>query len=186
MGAMTLLREDYARYHAEGRSGLEIVLLTQGFWACAVYRFTHELVAGAPRGILRSAAKALASALQKVVEVVTRISIPRGARIGPGLYFPSFGNIILSHGSIGAECTIEQNVTIGVAGRGADRGYPTIGDRVHIGSHSMIVGRIVIGDDAVVMPGSIVTRTVPPGAVVSGHPARVVAWSEAALDYPSS
>jgi len=44
---------------------------------------------------------------------------------------------------------------------------------VYIGANSMIVGKITIGDDALVFPGSVVTRPVPPRAVVMGYPARV-------------
>ena len=65
-------------------------------------------------------------------------------------------------------------MTLGIAGKGDERGMPTIGNRVFIGAHSMIVGKISIGDDAVIFPGSIVTRPVPPRAVVMGYPARVI------------
>src|SRR5207249_288045 len=92
------------------------------------------------------------------------------------LYFPRFGGIILSHGPIGANCTIEQNVTLGAAGKGAERGRPSIGNRVFIGAHSIIVGKITIGDDAMISPGSFVTRSVPSRAVVMGNPAKIVSY----------
>ena len=67
-------------------------------------------------------------------------------------------------------------MTIGSSTKGGERGYPTIGDRVHIGAQSIIVGKIIIGDDAVICPGSFVTRSVPPRAVVAGNPAKVVSY----------
>lgn len=50
----------------------------------------------------------------------------------------------------------------------------TIGDDVWIGGHSVIMPGISIGKGAVVGAGSIVTRPVPPGAVVCGNPARII------------
>ena len=42
-----------------------------------------------------------------------------------------------------------------------------------IGSNATIVGGVVIGEHAVVGAGAVVTRDVPPLAVVTGNPARV-------------
>jgi serine O-acetyltransferase len=169
-----LLYLDYRRYRAAGRPALATIFLTQGFWASIVYRLSHAFVGALPEGVLQTLARAAAALAQKAVEIFTGICIPRDCEIGAGLYLPSFGGIILSHGSIGENCTIEHNVTLGIAGKGEERGRPTIGDRVFVGAHSMIVGKITIGDDAVIFPGSIVTRPVPPRAVVMGHPARIV------------
>ena len=169
-----LLYLDYRRYRATGHSAMATLFLTQGFWASVVYRACHAFVDWLPGGVLRGAAKTLAAILQKIVEIVTGICLPRDAQIGGGLYLPSFGAIILARGSIGENCTIEQNVTLGIAGRGEERGLPTIGNRVFIGAGSMIVGKITIGDDAYIFPGSVVTRSVPPRAVVMGYPARLV------------
>ena len=169
-----LLHLDYRRYRIAGHSPMATLFLTQGFWASVVYRACHALVEWLPGGVLRGAAKTLSAILQKMVEIVTGICLPRDADIGGGLYLPSFGAIILARGSIGENCTIEQNVTLGIAGRGEERGLPTIGNRVFIGAGSMIVGKITIGDDAYIFPGSVVTRSVPPRAVVMGYPARLV------------
>lgn len=171
-----LLRQDYRRYRAAGHSAIGTIFLAQGFWANCVHRGFHALIGCLPHGPLRSVAKTLGAVAQKLVEIVTGICIPNKCDIGGGLYFPRFGAIILSHGSIGANCTIEQNVTLGIAGRGEERGHPTIGNRVFIGAGSMIVGKITVGDDAYIFPGSVVTRAVPPRAVVMGYPARVVSY----------
>ena len=169
-----LLYLDYRRYRAAGRSALSTVFLAQGFWASVVYRSSHAFVEWMPHGVLRSSAKTLAAILQKLMEILTGICLPRDASIGGGLYLPTFGAIILGRGSIGENCTIEQNVTLGIAGRGAECGRPTIGNRVFIGAGAMIVGKITVGDDAYIFPGSVVTRAVPPRAVVMGYPARIV------------
>ena len=51
-----------------------------------------------------------------------------------------------------------------------------IGNDVWIGSHVIILGGIKIGDGAVVGAGAIVTRNVPPYAIVGGVPAKVIRY----------
>lgn len=53
--------------------------------------------------------------------------------------------------------------------------FLVIGDRVTVGTGSILLGPITIGDDAVIGAGSVVVKDVPPGAVVAGSPARVIA-----------
>lgn len=177
-----LLYRDYRRYRAAGHSAPATIFLTQGFWASCVHRVFHALIASLPAGPLRSIAKTLGACAQKAVEIMTGICIPNGTEVGGGVYFPRFGAIILSFGAIGENCTIQQNVTLGIAGRGAERGHPTIGNRVFIGAGAMIVGKITIGDDAYIFPGSVVTRSVPPRALVMGYPARIVSY-EGSFDW---
>ena len=52
---------------------------------------------------------------------------------------------------------------------------PTLVKRgASIGSGAVLLCGLVIGEDALVGAGSVVTRDVPPGAVVAGNPARAV------------
>ena len=51
-----------------------------------------------------------------------------------------------------------------------------VGNDVWIGTRAMIMGGVTIGDGAVVGAGAIVTRDVPPYAVVVGVPARVIKY----------
>ena len=48
-----------------------------------------------------------------------------------------------------------------------------------IGSGATILCNVVIGEDAIVGAGSVVTRDVPAKAIVAGNPARVVRYIEA-------
>jgi len=66
---------------------------------------------------------------------------------------------------------------------GGPRSAPvTIGDRVWIGCRATVLKGVTIGDGAVIAAGSVVTRDVPPRALVAGNPARVVregvSWQE--------
>jgi len=49
-----------------------------------------------------------------------------------------------------------------------------IGSNVYIGNNVLIMPGVSIGDDVLIGAGSIVTKTIPRGAVVVGVPARVV------------
>ena len=51
-------------------------------------------------------------------------------------------------------------------------GSVRIGDRVLIGGMSGVADHLTVGDDAIVLGDTAVTRSVPPGAVVAGRPAR--------------
>ncbi|WP_050725775.1 serine O-acetyltransferase [Vulgatibacter incomptus] len=112
--------------------------------------------------------------LQAFVRLVLHVEISPRCEIGPGFHLGHPYSIIIGPTRIGSNCNVTHGVTIGMglsAGRG---GVPTIGNNVWIGPNSVLTGPIHIGDGATVGAGSIVTRDVPPGALVMGNPARVV------------
>jgi maltose O-acetyltransferase len=51
----------------------------------------------------------------------------------------------------------------------------TIGDRAWLGGGVIVLPGVEIGRDAVIGAGSVVTRSIAPGAVAAGNPCRVVA-----------
>lgn len=51
-----------------------------------------------------------------------------------------------------------------------------IGNDCWIGERAMIIGGVTIGDGAVVLAGAVVTKDVPPYAIVGGIPARVLKY----------
>lgn len=50
-----------------------------------------------------------------------------------------------------------------------------IGDDCFIGARAMLMPGVRIGSGSIVGAGSVVTKSVPPGSVVAGNPARIVA-----------
>lgn len=52
----------------------------------------------------------------------------------------------------------------------------SIGNDCWIGQRTILIGGITIGDGAVVMAGAVVTKDVPPYAIVGGVPAKVVRY----------
>ena len=95
--------------------------------------------------------------------------------IGPGLYLGHFGGTVLSPSAVlGSNVNIGQGATLGATSRGKHKGAPTLEDRVWIGAHAIVVGRITIGHDALVAPGAYVNFDVPPHAVVLGNPGQII------------
>jgi putative colanic acid biosynthesis acetyltransferase WcaB len=111
------------------------------------------------------------------VEWVLGIELPWKTRIGPGLRIDHGHCLVVHDGTvIGRNCWLRHCTTLGVkiARDGTLSGAPTLGDRVSVGAHSVILGPIHIGADAVIGSGSVVVKDVPTGAVVVGNPARIL------------
>jgi serine O-acetyltransferase len=85
--------------------------------------------------------------------------------IGGGLYIQhGFSTIIVAR-SIGENCHINQQVTIGYK-----KGTPIIGNNVRIAAGAIIVGNIVIGDNSTIGAGCTVVKDVPNDSVVISSP----------------
>jgi len=174
MGLFGQIYRDYRRYRATGGTWFATIFLTQGLWATAAYRVTYWARHRIPFALVRKPILIALAFVNKFVEIVTGICIPPSCEIGEGLYIGHFGTIILpSRGRLGKNCSVSQGMTIGLAGQGEKRGAPTIGDRVYIGPHAIVVGKITVGDDAVICAGAVVTRDVPPRGHALGNPARI-------------
>lgn len=100
-----------------------------------------------------------------------QIQIPANTHIGPGLYLGHGTAIIVNEAAvIGKNCNLSHFVTIGSnSGKAA-----IIGDNVYIGPNSCLIEQVVIGDEATIGAGAIVTKNVPAGATVAGNPAKVI------------
>ena len=86
------------------------------------------------------------------------------------LFLHPVGVCIAKDAKIGENCSINQNVTIG---RGAS-GFPTIGNNVQIYSGAVIIGDIIIGDNAIIGANAVVTKDVAAKTVVAGVPAKYI------------
>ena len=105
-------------------------------------------------------------------------------KIGNGFYIGHFGTIVITHEAIiGDNCNINHGVTIGVAGRSSPRKSPVIGDYVWLGTNSVLVGGIKIGNNVLIAPGSYVNFDVPDNSIVIGNPGKIIPKENAVEGY---
>jgi acetyltransferase-like isoleucine patch superfamily enzyme len=120
-------------------------------------------------------------------KIGTFVEIQKGARVGTRCK-------VSSHTFICEGVTIENRVFIGHGVTFVNDRYPRattatgdlqietdwecqktlVKNGASIGSGATILGGITIGENAVIGAGSVVTRDVPPHAVVAGNPARIL------------
>ena len=90
--------------------------------------------------------------------------------IGPGLYIQHGFSTIISAKTIGENCSIFQQVTIGYNGD-----YnPIIEDNVVITAGAVVVGGINIGSNSVIGANCLVSKSVPSNCTVAGNPAYII------------
>jgi acetyltransferase-like isoleucine patch superfamily enzyme len=65
---------------------------------------------------------------------------------------------------------------LGHAKEAQTKGAISVGDDVWLGHNAMVMSGVTISQGAVVAAGSVVTRDVPPYAIVAGNPARIVKY----------
>jgi serine O-acetyltransferase len=158
-------RAEFARFRKHGYTGWG----SENFWALAIYRLQRAILVSRPKWAWAPARIALAI-IRKFFTLVTIIDINPNAQIGPGLFISHGGPIRIHPATkIGADCAITHGCTIGA---GPQVGGATIGDHVYIGCSSSIIGKVNVGDGAVVAPNSLVLSDVPPGFTAIGVPAK--------------
>lgn len=179
-------QQDLARYGPGSRHPMRTALLHPGAWATGAYRFSVWATAPERSPGLRSLWRGLATLVQAGARASTHVDLATEARIGPGLYLPHAGFVIVGPGScLGAHCTLAPGSVLGHAAGGTSDatnaehesvagGEPTLGDRVYVGPGAKLVGPVTIGDDALIGIGAVVTRSVPARGVVAGNPARLL------------
>jgi serine O-acetyltransferase len=163
------LRADVRRTYdyLEGNRAMKLVNCARspGVQTVAVYRLGQWL--GGQPVLIRLFLEPAFMLLQLSIRICWGIELPRAARIGPGLYIGHFGGITISRDAqIGSNCNLSQNVTIGVAGTGAKRGAPTIGNNVYIAPGARIFGRICVGNNVQIGANAVVHTDIPDDADV--------------------
>jgi serine O-acetyltransferase len=175
-----LYRKDFERYreYRPNTSALVTLMAEQGLWALLQYRISSAVFRSELPRAVKDPVIFVLTLWRKLIEVLSGISIAHQADIGPGFYIGHFGNIFIGgEVTIGEECNIFQGVSLGISGRGNERGMPTLGSRVYISPNAVVAGKIKVGDDVVIGANSLVISNVSSGWVVIGVPARVVSTS---------
>ena len=94
----------------------------------------------------------------------------RSPKIGEGFLIQHGFATIIDAETIGRNCKVFQQVTIGYNG---DK-RPSIGDNVMICAGAKVLGGITVGNHVVIGANAVVVHDVPDGTVVGGVPAKVL------------
>jgi serine O-acetyltransferase len=161
-----LIKADLYRYG--GQTSLLKGLQVEGFRYMYFLRKALQYKRRSPLGIFYRL-------LRRKYSYKYGFQIPLNTNIGEGFYIGHFGTIVINgNAKIGRNCNIAHNTTIGEVSRGKLKGYPTIGDYVWIGTGSVIVGNITIGNNVFIAPNTFVNMNVPENSLVIGNPARII------------
>lgn len=153
-----------------------LLVVSPGLRLVLIYRIAHWLHSKRKSGSGRKwlwHALLIPLGLQKLaVKINTKSAINNSCNIEGGVSFSDQGNIIFGAIKTGAGTVIGARVTIGMSH--TDRGRPEIGRNVWIGSDCVVYGDISIGDGATLLPGTVLTKSIPAGVVMQGNPARMI------------
>jgi serine O-acetyltransferase len=164
------LKEDIQTVFAKdpaARSVLEVIFCYPGLHALWFYRLAHFL--------WRYKLRFLARFASHVSRFLTGIEIHPGAKIGRRFFIDHGAGVVIGETTeLGDDVLMYQGVVLGGTTLKKEKRHPTIGNNVVMGAGAVALGAITIGEGARIGSGSVVIKSVPPGATVVGIPGRVV------------
>jgi serine O-acetyltransferase len=163
-------REDIRTVFAKdpaARSTIEVLTCYPGLHALWLHRIAHFL--------WRHHMRFLARLLSHFNRFLTAIEIHPGAKIGRRFFIDHGAGVVIGETTeIGDDVLMYQGVVLGGTSLEKGKRHPTVGNNVVIGTGAVALGAITIGDGARIGSGSVVIKSVPPGATVVGIPGRVI------------
>ncbi len=142
----------------------EVIFLYPGFHSLLLHRLAHFLY--------RHNCLFLARFISQIGRFFTGIEIHPGATIGRRLFIDhGMGIVIGETATIGNDCIIYHNATLGGTGKDKDKRHPDIGNHVMIGAGAKVLGPIRVGDFVKIGANSVVLSDIPNGVTV-------VKWNE--------
>lgn len=122
-----------------------------------------------------------AFALRRVAQVLDWVwirglmgaELPAQVQAGPGLRLAHAGRGVILHytASLGSNCSIYQQVTVGVRD---DGGAARIGDNVFLGAGAKVLGEIEVADGTRVGANGVLLKPTEAGGTYVGVPAKLV------------
>lgn len=97
--------------------------------------------------------------------------------IGPGLYIPHMGHIMISSfATIGRNFIVRSGCTIGLVKGDKQKNAAIIGDNVELSLGVKMFGNVKIGRGALINANSVIVENIPPYAIACGNPAKVIGF----------
>lgn len=116
--------------------------------------------------------------VSKFIDYINRLLfsvwLPGSATIGKNFTvgYLGLGIVVHSNATIGRNCHISQNVTIGR--NFGDKLVPVLSDFVYIGTGSVVFGEINIGTNVVIGSNSVINKSIEDNKIVVGSPFRII------------
>lgn len=149
------------------RNILYVIFLYPGFHALFAYRIAHFLNNKGLRFIARL--------ISQYARKKTGIEIHPGAKIGRRLFIDhGMGIVIGETATIGDNCTIYHNVTLGGTGKDKYKRHPDLGDNVMVGCGAKVLGPIKIGNNVKIGANAVVIENVLDNTTVVGVPSKCI------------
>lgn len=141
------------------RSKIEVFLLYPTINALISYRIAHYLYT--------KKLFFLARLISQISRFFTGIEIHPGAKIGRRLFIDhGMGIVIGETATIGNDCTIYHNSTLGGTGKDKNKRHPDLGNNVMVGAGSKILGPIKIGNNVKIGANATVLKNIPDNVTV--------------------
>lgn len=147
------------------RNILESILLYPGFHVLIFYKIAHFFYCHKLFFIARL--------ISQIARFLTGIEIHPGAKIGRRLFIDhGMGIVIGETTTIGNDCTIYHNVTLGGTGKDKKKRHPDLGNNVIVGCGAKVLGPIKIGNNVKIGANSVVLQDIEDNHTVVGIPRR--------------
>lgn len=141
------------------RNVLEVMILYPGFHILIFHKLSHFLYIHKLFFLAR-----LNSQLGRFF---TGIEIHPGAKIGRRFFIDhGMGIVIGETATIGDDCTMYHNATLGGTGKDKYKRHPDIGNNVMIGAGAKVLGPIKIGNNVKIGANSTVLKNIPDNVTV--------------------
>lgn len=140
-----------------------------------IYRISHKCTQNKTYRILGFPIRLFYKILS---EYIYHFELKDTTKVGANLtiWHGAHSTVIVGNAVIGDNVTIRHNTTIGGKGFNDEDQVPTIGNNVEIGANCCIIGKIKIGDNAIIGAGSVVIKDIPANAIVAGNPAKIIRY----------
>ena len=136
------------------RNILEVIVLYPGFHILVFHRLAHFLYG--------CQLLFLARLISQIGRFFTGIEIHPGANIGRRLFIDhGIGIVIGETATVGDDCIIYHNSTLGGTGKDKYKRHPDIGNHVMIGAGAKVLGPITVGDFVKIGANSTVLTNIP-------------------------
>jgi len=99
----------------------------------------------------------------------------KSEKFGAGTYIQYGFSTVIAADSVGENCWINQQVTIGWNGsKKYGYGCPTIGNNVRVSAGAKVCGNVTVGDNSTIGVNAVVIKNVPSDSVVIPSPMMLI------------